>query len=100
MILLPGSVQKQIGTRVRLLRLAEGWTQADLARRTGVSKGTIERLEREANVTLPRLLRVAAALGVLDSFTRLFPAPEPRSIEEMIQPKRVRARRKRRNAHS
>lgn len=94
MIMLPGWVQKQIGKQVRALRLAEGWSQAELARRAGLSRPTIERLERDGVITLSRLLGVAATLGTLEQFARAFPVPEPKSIEDLIRPTRIRARRK------
>lgn len=100
MIILPGSVQRQIGKRVRTLRLGEGWTQTELAERAGVSRPTIERLEHGREITLSRLLSVAMTLGALEHFAQLFPAPEPQSIEELTKPVRIRARRKKRNVDS
>jgi transcriptional regulator with XRE-family HTH domain len=87
-------VQVTIGKRMRELRLAEGWTQAELATRAGVGRATIERLERTGVITLPRLLRAAAILGVLDRFAEVIPAPTPQSIDELTLPRRMRARRK------
>jgi transcriptional regulator with XRE-family HTH domain len=99
MIMLPGSLQRQIGQRIRALRLREGWTQTDLAQRAGVSRPTIERLERGGEITLSRLLRISATLGALESFAELLPVPAPLNIQDLTKRVRIRARRKR-NAHS
>ncbi|MGH3975233.1 MAG: helix-turn-helix domain-containing protein, partial [Pseudonocardiaceae bacterium] len=37
------------GTVIRLLRQARGWTQQQLADRSGYSQATISRLERQAS---------------------------------------------------
>lgn len=74
----------------------EAWTQDELARRAGVGRATIERLERTGNVGFPNLLRVAATLGALETFDRLLVPGQPESIEEAIRPPRQRGRRKKR----
>lgn len=99
MLLLPGDVQKNLGNRMRELRLAEGWTQAELAERAGLGRATIERLERTGGITLPRLLKAAAVLGVLDRFAEVIPVPVPRGLDELTGPRRMRARRKRPNGN-
>lgn len=52
--------------RVREARLRRGWTQAELARRAGVRRATINSLEsgRRQRVNLGVLEKVAKALGV------------------------------------
>lgn len=94
MILLPGAVQRQIGQRLRALRVAESWTQEDLAARSGVGVATVRRAEKSGNITLPNLLRLAATLGALDSFTQILRVPEPISLDAVVRPVRRRVRRK------
>jgi len=49
---------------VRTSRRRRGWTQADLARRAGVSRHVIGRIERdETTLDVDVLLRIAIALG-------------------------------------
>jgi transcriptional regulator with XRE-family HTH domain len=52
--------------RIEELRNAKGWSQAELARRSGVPQPTISRLEaRKSNsIDLVNLERLADALGV------------------------------------
>ena len=53
---------------VRLARQREEWTQADLARRSGVPMTTISRLERTGLSSTDTLFKVLFALNRLDAF--------------------------------
>lgn len=55
-----------LGRRLIELRIAEGLSQRDLARRLGVGDSTVSRDERSgyAGVTIKKALRVLEALGV------------------------------------
>lgn len=58
-----------MGERLRLGRKRQGWTQADLAGKTGVGLATIRRVEQEAME--PRMAttrKLAAALGVAEGW--------------------------------
>ena len=62
--------ERQIGQNIRALRLERGWSLTDAARRAGLSKATLSKIET-ARVSSPisTLLTVAAALEVpLSSF--------------------------------
>lgn len=55
----------QIARRVRLEREGRGWSLADLAERSGVSKATISKIEREeASPTAVILVRLAGAFDL------------------------------------
>lgn len=89
-------VCSELGQRLRTQRLALGWSQLDLARRAGLSGGTIKNLENKGQATLASLVRVASALGLSDGFNELF-LIQPVSIAAMEmaeQAKRQRAPRK------
>jgi transcriptional regulator with XRE-family HTH domain len=54
---------ERFGKNVRALRLEKGWTQEDLADRSGLATVQISRVERGAReVRLTTLLRLVAAL--------------------------------------
>lgn len=53
-----------LGNRVRALRQARGFSQAELARRAGLSARFLVDLEGGGNVSVARLAEVATALGV------------------------------------
>lgn len=55
--------RSRFGQRVRELRLAKGWTQEELAERTGLHPTYIGGVERgERNLGLDNLLKIARAL--------------------------------------
>lgn len=56
---------ERFGTNVRKARLARGWTQEDLAERTGLASVQVSRIERgKREVRLTTLVRLQRALGV------------------------------------
>ena len=59
---------------VRLARQREVWTQADLARRSGVPMTTISRLERTGLASTDTLFKVLFALNRLDAFEDMLKA--------------------------
>lgn len=63
-----------IAANVRLHREAKGWTQGELAKRTGLNSGIISKLEsRKANTVLATVTRLAHALGVPERQLRGLP---------------------------
>lgn len=67
---------------VRESRQNENWTQADLARRSGVPATTISRLERTGLVSTDALFRILFALNRLDA---LFDFLKERKRMELFQ---------------
>ncbi len=66
--------QARLGTRLRTLRRARGWTQEQLAERAGLSYKFIGEIERgQSNPTLETLVALAQALD-LDVVDLLGPA--------------------------
>ncbi len=58
-------VNEAVGARLRVLRTASGWSLSELARRTGLGKGTLSELESgQRNPTLATLFAVTTALGL------------------------------------
>jgi DNA-binding XRE family transcriptional regulator len=61
----PGAPSGTLGERLRKLRLAAGLTQAELARRTGIHRPNIARVEAGRHTpSLETLNRLASAIGV------------------------------------
>ena len=86
----------EIGTRLRAHRLAQLVTQTDLARRAGVSTGTVQNVEAGCT-SLDSLVRVAFALGLRSDLRELF-ALSVTAIAQIEHPepaKRIRAPRRR-----
>ncbi|MGC4013529.1 MAG: helix-turn-helix transcriptional regulator [Luteolibacter sp.] len=89
-----------MGERLRDHRMARGWTQAELAERSGVALSTLKLLEARGHGSLQRLARVAVALGIAEEIRGWFTRPAAmESIEAVKRTERLRApRRKRKEA--
>lgn len=79
----PAEVTLELADRVRARRLLRGWTQAELAKRAGVVLVTLKKFERTGQISLERLLLIAAALDELSGFRKLFEPPAARSLDEL-----------------
>ena len=61
----PSAVESRLAARLRSEREARGWTLADLAARSGVSRAMVSKVERgEASPTAALLGRLSAAFGL------------------------------------
>ncbi len=79
----PEQVSVDLASRVRELRLVRGWRQLTLAKRSGVSLGSLRRFEASGKVSLQNLLKLAFALGRLDDFDAVLQPPPAASIAEL-----------------
>ena len=90
---------------IRLVRQREEWTQADLARRSGVPMTTISRLERTGLASTDTLFKVLFALNRLEAVedmlkAQLRLAQFPKTLEDDFEfvPKVVQRIRHKRSA--
>jgi transcriptional regulator with XRE-family HTH domain len=75
------------------LRLERNLTQAQLAVEAGLSKRTVERIERgEAAAQLSGFLRLCRALDLIERIDSLFPPPLPSPVEQLRLRGRIRRR--------
>ena len=61
---------REVGDDLAIWRRLRRLTTAQVADRAGLSRRTVENLERGQGATLESVLRVARALGVLDLITK------------------------------
>ena len=91
-----GRALRSLGDDVLTWRKLRGLTQAQLADRSDVSRGTLHRLEKgDGGVTAENLLRILRGLGILDSLSRGLDPYESdvgRLRSEERLPARVRSR--------
>lgn len=93
----PITISREIGHRLRGFRLARGWTQEELAQRSGVAVSTLKLLEAKGQGSFQRLIRVAVALGVDGELRDLFSrSGTMESIEAVKLAERRRAPRRKR----
>jgi transcriptional regulator with XRE-family HTH domain len=72
------AVLAEFGRRVTQLRIGKGLTQAELSRKAGVGKRTLERLEAGETTQTRTLLRIFRELDLLTKLEILLPEPTKR----------------------
>lgn len=80
--------------RARQHRLKHNWSQAEMARRAGLSRPAYQNFENGyGNITLANLARVLGVLGLTNNLAQLVPAvtDEP-TLASLTKPTRLRAR--------
>ena len=86
----PAEVVEGIAERARALRIARGWTQQELAERSGVALDTLRRFERTGKIALERLARIAVVLDAVHPLGDLFAAPPATTLAELERAERRR----------
>ncbi|MDA3833119.1 MAG: helix-turn-helix transcriptional regulator [Spirochaetales bacterium] len=82
-LLTPVDIEKLLASRLKTLRLMAGYKRATLAKRAGVSEGSLKRFETTGQVSLKNLLRLAYALDHLEAFSNLLIAPEATTLSAL-----------------
>jgi transcriptional regulator with XRE-family HTH domain len=87
-------VVRTLLARLRAQRLRRNWTQAELARRAGISVQSYQNFETGyGNITLANLLRILGIFGFADRIGLLVPEiEEERTLRDVTRPARQRAR--------
>lgn len=71
-------IQRDLGQRIKSLRLSMNITQAELARRAGISLKTVGNLESGKDVSLRVLIEALRVLGIAGRMELLIPQEEMR----------------------
>lgn len=84
----PSDILKEIALRHKTIRKTFGWSQYELAERSGVSLGSLKRFERTGQISLESLLMLAHVLNRLEDFDSVFkPKENLDSIEKLFSDK-------------
>jgi transcriptional regulator with XRE-family HTH domain len=86
------ALRKQVGERLRGLRLNRNESQQEFAARAGVGKATLQRLEEGRSGTMVTFLRVLRALDLTDGLEALLPEVEAGPLAEADGKRRGRVR--------
>jgi len=86
------AVLEEIGQRLARRRIELDLTQAALARRAGVGKRTLERVEAGATAQFSTLIRLLRALDLMPVLDQLLPEAKPGPIEIMARKGKMRQR--------
>ena len=80
----PTNIATEIATNMRARRKEAKLTQAELAKKSGVSLGSLKRFEHQHAIALESLLRIGIALECEDAFRTLFAQRRYNSIQDVI----------------
>jgi transcriptional regulator with XRE-family HTH domain len=83
----PSDILKEIADRHKKLRKINKYSQAELAKRSGVSLGTIKRFESTGQIALESLLKLAYLLDSLNDFNAIFLKEDMSKIEKLFSTK-------------
>ena len=87
----PADWMLEMAKRHKMLRKQAGFTQSELARRSGVSLGSLKRFETSGQISIQSLFLLIDVLGRLDDFdTILKPFENMKEIERLISDKKRR----------
>ena len=78
---------KELGTRLKNIRISQNLTQAELADKSGVALKTITRAEQGENIALDKILNLLRALNLLANINQLLPEPDIKPAESCNSPK-------------
>lgn len=81
----PSDWMFEMARRHKMLRKQAGYTQSELARRSGVSLGSLKRFETTGHISLESLFLLIDVLGRLDDFDMILkPIENLKEIERLF----------------
>ncbi len=84
----PFDFLEELAGRHRLLRKQAGYSQSELAKRSGVSLGSIKRFEQSGQISLESLLKLVFVLNRLHDFDLILkPMENLKEIEKLFSDK-------------
>jgi len=87
----PSDWMFEMAHRHKILRKQAGYTQSELARRSGVSLGSLKRFETTGHISLESLFLLIDVLGRLDEFDMILkPIENLKEIERLFSDKKSR----------
>ena len=84
----PTKVMQELVTKTQQLRKQNGVSQLELAKRSGVSFGSVKRFETTGQISLESLLKIAYFFNRLEDFTTVFKVNEDlKNVEKLFSDK-------------
>ena len=84
----PADWMLEMAKRHKMLRKQAGFTQSELARRSGVSLGSLKRFELTGQISLESLLKLSQLLNRINYFELFFnPTKDLKEIEKLFSDK-------------
>lgn len=84
----PSTLALELAKKTATLRKQKGYSQSELARRSGVSLGSVRRFEQSGKVSLENLLLMAQLLDRLTDFDKILePLQDLSEVEKLFSDK-------------
>ena len=84
----PSDILEDLALKHKTLRKQSGLTQSELAKRSGVSFGSIKRFELSGQISLESLLKLAQILNRINDFEMIFkPTESLKEIDKLFSDK-------------
>jgi transcriptional regulator with XRE-family HTH domain len=84
----PSDILEDLALKHKTLRKQTGLTQSELAKRSGVSLGSIKRFELTGQISLVSLLKLAQILNRINDFELIFkPTENLKEIDKLFSDK-------------
>lgn len=84
----PSDLLQEIAARHKSIRKQKGFSQSELAKRSGVSLGSLKRFERTGQISLESLLKLIQILDRLEEFDLILkPGENLDAIEKLFSDK-------------
>ena len=82
----PNDIMQELKGKFKAQRKSLGYTQQELATRSGVSLGSLKRFEKSGQISFESLLKLSFVLECLEDFEKVCEPKEvmPKSIEELL----------------
>jgi transcriptional regulator with XRE-family HTH domain len=82
---LPSDIIKDLSTNLKIIRKQQRLTQVELAKKSGISLGSLKRFEQTGQISLISLLQLAQILHRLEDFEKLLqPNIDLKRIEKLF----------------
>jgi transcriptional regulator with XRE-family HTH domain len=83
----PTDVLEEIASRLKTIRKEAGLSKIELAKRSGVSLGSLKRFEQTGQISFESLLKLAQILNRLDDFDEVLKPNDIKKIEKLFSDK-------------
>lgn len=86
------AILKELGLRISRYRLNRNMTQSALAIESGISRATVQRVERGASIQLSKLVRILRVLNLITNMDSFVPEPPVSPLQQLEMRGKTRQR--------
>jgi len=86
------TILAEIGQRISTRRVELNMTQAVVAKKAGMSKRTVERIEGGASGQTLSVIRIFRVLDLMDNLDRMIPEQGPKPMDLLKRKRKIRIR--------